>query len=74
MYVLLSSNDSSFMSSLAMTIHKGYGITERGSAECAERLNNVTLPVALQMYGYSHVEPLRLQIHGFDVCTHQSLS
>ena len=32
---------SSFMSSLAMTIHKGYGINERGSAECAERLNNV---------------------------------
>ena len=31
---------SSFMSSFAMTIRKGYGITERGSAECAERLNN----------------------------------
>ena len=32
------------MSSLAMTIHKGYGINERGSAECAERLNNLQFP------------------------------
>ena len=32
------------MSSLAMTICKEYGITERGSAECTERLNKLLRP------------------------------
>ena len=30
LYLVRSSNDSSFKSSLAMTIDKGYGITEKG--------------------------------------------